>query len=237
MSGWIKLHRQITHWEWYDDHNTFRLFMHLLLKANHKERSYRGVKIEVGCVMTGRELLSKETGLSVQQIRTCLERLKSTNEITVKSNKQGTIIQVVKYKDYQVTTNESTTNQPTSNQQVTTNKNVKKEKNDNTIPSLEEFMAYGLSKLEDVSHDALRLKYESWIANDWCITRDNISKPILRWKNTLLNTLPYLSKQPKQQTIISDFVYKDESNMTDEELWAYAKEKMEHRKKEIAIYG
>jgi hypothetical protein len=237
MSGWIKLHRQITDWEWYDDHNTFRLFMHLLLKANHKERSYRGVKIEVGCVMTGRELLSKETGLSVQQIRTCLERLKSTNEITIKSDKQGTIIQVVKYKDYQVTTNESTTNQPTSNQQVTTNKNVKKEKNDNTIPSLEEFMAYGLSKLEDVSHDALRLKYESWIANDWCITRDNISKPILRWKNTLLNTLPYLSKQPKQQTIISDFVYKDESNMTDEELWAYAKEKMEHRKKEIAIYG
>jgi hypothetical protein len=199
MSGWIKLHRQITDWEWYDDHNTFRLFMHLLLKANHKERSYRGVKIEVGCVMTGRELLSKETGLSVQQIRTCLERLKSTNEITIKSDKQGTIIQVVKYKDYQVTTNESTTNQPTSNQQVTTNKNVKKEKNDNTIPSLEEFMAYGLSKLEDVSHDALRLKYESWISNNWAISRDGKVNPILNWKNTLNNTLVYLPKQPKQE--------------------------------------
>ena len=199
MSGWIKLHRQITDWEWYDDHNTFRLFMHLLLKANHKERSYRGVKIEVGCIMTGRELLSKETGLSVQQIRTCLERLKSTNEITIKSNKQGTIIQVVKYKDYQVTTNESTTNQPTSNQQVTTNKNVKKEKNDNTIPSLEEFMAYGLSKLEDVSQDALRLKYESWLSNNWAISRDGKVNPILNWKNTLNNTLVYLPKQPKQE--------------------------------------
>lgn len=199
MSGWIKLHRQITDWEWYDDHNTFRLFMHLLLKANHKERSYRGVKIEVGCIMTGRELLSKETGLSVQQIRTCLERLKSTNEITIKSDKQGTIIQVVKYKDYQVTTNESTTNQPTSNQQVTTNKNVKKEKNDNTIPSLEEFMAYGLSKLEDVSHDALRLKYESWLSNNWAISRDGKVNPILNWKNTLNNTLVYLPKQPKQE--------------------------------------
>jgi hypothetical protein len=199
MSGWIKLHRQITDWEWYDDHNTFRLFMHLLLKANHKERSYRGVKIEVGCIMTGRELLSKETGLSVQQIRTCLERLKSTNEITIKSDKQGTIIQVVKYKDYQVTTNESTTNQPTSNQQVTTNKNVKKEKNDNTIPSIEEFMAYGLSKLEDVSHDALRLKYESWLSNNWAISRDGKVNPILNWKNTLNNTLVYLPKQPKQE--------------------------------------
>lgn len=68
----------------------------------------------------------------------------------------------------------------------------------NTIPTLEEFMAYGLSKLEDVSHDALKLKYEVWLANDWSITRDDVKKPILRWKTTLLNTLVYLPKQPKQ---------------------------------------
>jgi len=128
MSGWIKIHRQITEWEWYNDANTFRLFMHLILKANHKAKNYRGVKIEVGCLMTGRELLSKETGLSIQQIRTCLERLKSTKEITIKTDKQGTVIQILKYEKYQVSTNESTTKQPTSNQQVTTNKNEKNEK-------------------------------------------------------------------------------------------------------------
>ena len=128
MSGWIKIHRKITEWEWYDDINTFRLFMHLILKANHKARNYRGVNIELGCLMTGRELLSKETGLSIQQIRTCLERLKSTNEITIKSTKQGTIIQVLNYKKYQVSTNEITAEQPQSNQQVTTNKNLKNEK-------------------------------------------------------------------------------------------------------------
>lgn len=128
MSGWIKIHRKITDWEWYDDVNTFRLFMHLILKANHKARNYRGVNIELGFLMTGRELLSKETGLSIQQIRTCLERLKSTNEITIKSTKQGTIIQVLNYKKYQVSTNEITTEQPQSNQQVTINKNLKNEK-------------------------------------------------------------------------------------------------------------
>jgi hypothetical protein len=128
MSGWIKIHRKITEWEWYDDVNTFRLFMHLILKANHKARNYRGVNIELGCLMTGRELLSKETGLSIQQIRTCLERLKSTNEITIKSTKQGTIIQVLNYKKYQVSTNEITAEQPQTNQQVTTNKNLKNEK-------------------------------------------------------------------------------------------------------------
>ena len=27
MEGWIKLHRKITTWEWWDDHNTTRLFV------------------------------------------------------------------------------------------------------------------------------------------------------------------------------------------------------------------
>ena len=84
--GWVKIHRQIINWEWYDEPNTFRLFFHLLLKANHKPRKYRGAIIDVGQVMTGLDLLSKETGLSVQKIRTSLERLKSTNEITIKSS-------------------------------------------------------------------------------------------------------------------------------------------------------
>jgi hypothetical protein len=128
MSGWIKIHRKILEWEWYDDANTFRLFVHLLLKANHKDKNYKGQLVKVGSLLTGRELLSQQTGLSVRQVRTCLERLKSTNEVTIKSSKQGTIIEVVKYKNYQVMTNETTTGRPTNDQQTTTNKNVKNEK-------------------------------------------------------------------------------------------------------------
>ena len=70
MSGFIQIHRKITEWEWYDDANTFRLFMHLLLKANYKAKSYRGMQLEAGTILTGRDLLAKELKMSVQQIST-----------------------------------------------------------------------------------------------------------------------------------------------------------------------
>lgn len=132
-SGWIKLHRQLLEWEWYDDINTSRLFVHLLLKANHKDRKYRGTTIKRGQLLTGRNLLAAETGLSEQQIRTCLNKLKSTSDLTIKSTSKGTLLTVDKYGVYQgeddratsISTSKSTNEQPASNQQVTTNKNVR----------------------------------------------------------------------------------------------------------------
>tara|TARA_R110002096_G_scaffold92654_1_gene209338 strand:- start:138 stop:794 length:657 start_codon:yes stop_codon:yes gene_type:complete len=128
-NGWIKIHRQILEWEWYDEPNTLRLFLHLLLKANHKPRNYRGVNIKEGQIMTGYDKLAKELNLSTQKIRTSISKLKSTSEITSVSTSQGTIIQIVKYKDYQVVTSKTTDEQQTDNKPITTNKNVKKEKN------------------------------------------------------------------------------------------------------------
>lgn len=165
MSGWIKIHRKILDWEWYDDSNTFRLFMHLLLKANHKDKKYRGIVVETGSILTGRDLLSIETGLSVQQVRTCLERLKSTNEITINSSRQGTIIQIVKYKDYQVSTNDLTENQPKNNQQVTTNKNVKNNKEENNINIEERKQKFAISLnpyLEKYGREFLNDFYLYW---------------------------------------------------------------------------
>lgn len=128
QQGWIKLHRSILEWEWYDEPNTIRLFIHLLLKANHKPKKYRGVLIEYGQVMTGQELLAKEIKLTRSKIRLALDNLKTTNEITINSSPQGTIIQIVNYQNYQITTSEKTTEQPKDNQRTTTNKNDNNEK-------------------------------------------------------------------------------------------------------------
>jgi len=127
-NGWIKIHRKLLDWEWYDEPNTLRLFLHLLLKANHSPKNYRGVEIKEGQVMTGYDKLAKELNLSTQKIRTAISKLKLTNEITSVSSSQGTIIQVVKYKDYQVVTSKVTAKKQTDNKRITTNKNEKKEK-------------------------------------------------------------------------------------------------------------
>ena len=106
--GFIQLHRSLLEWEWYDDKNTKILFLDCLLKAYYKDKNYRGKTIKRCSFLTGRDVLKNELGLSVQQIRTSLTKLKSTNEITIESSSQGTIIEVVKYNDYQEITNKST---------------------------------------------------------------------------------------------------------------------------------
>ena len=200
MSGWIKLHRQILEWEWFDDKNTFRLFMYLLLKVNHKERNYRGKLIEVGQTLTGLDLLSKEVGLTIQQIRTSLTKLKSTNEITIKTSSKGTIIQVVNYKKYQIVTNQTTDEQQTNNKQVTTNKNVKKEKNENntfTPPTAEDVKSYCLERKNFVNANTFIDFYES---KGWMVGRNKMKD----WKACVRTWEKSSTEQHKQQEPIQD---------------------------------
>ncbi len=170
MSGFIQIHRKITEWEWYDDANTFRLFMHLLLKANYKAKSYRGMQLESGTVLIGRELIAKELRMSVQQIRTALNKLELTGEITIESSSQGTKVQLIKYKEYQMPTSEQpasnqpvTSEQPTSNQRVTTNNKDNKENKENK------------ENKKEASFDFLKsiidLGVEEQVAKDWMVVR------------------------------------------------------------------
>ena len=139
MSGWVKLHRKITEWEWWDDHNATRLFIYIITKANHKDKNWRGVNIKRGQFLSSLDKLTKETGISSQKIRTAIKRLKSTNEITSESTSRYTIYTVNKYDLYQYEQQENniqnnkplTNGQQTTNKQVTTtnnNKNIKKVK-------------------------------------------------------------------------------------------------------------
>jgi len=136
--GFIALYRSILDWEWYSDINVCRLFTHLLLKANHKDNKWHGKSIKKGCLITSLNHLSEETGLSVQQVRTSLNKLKSTNEITSTATNRFTLISVINYSDYQKIEKPSNkpNNSKVTNKQQTDNKQItNKQQTDNNKQS------------------------------------------------------------------------------------------------------
>ena len=74
--GWIKTHREIMEWEWFDDAEIFRFFQYLILKANYEEKSWKNIIIPKGSFLTGRLQLSRDLNRSERQIRTMLNKLK-----------------------------------------------------------------------------------------------------------------------------------------------------------------
>ena len=124
------LHRKLLDWEWYSKPVVKSVFIHSLLRANHKDGKWQGKEIKRGSFISSINKISSEIGHSVQEIKTALKHLKSTNELTTKGNTQHTVFTVVNYENYQGLTSDLTNEQPTVNQRATTNNNDNNEKND-----------------------------------------------------------------------------------------------------------
>ena len=183
-NGWIKLHRKILKWEWYQDKNTKSLFIHLLLKANFEDKHWKGIEIKRGQVLIGRKQISQEINISEQSIRTSLMKLKSTNEITIKSTNKHSIITLNNYETYNYINDninqqnnhqdnqQLTNNQPTTNQQLTTTKNNKNDKNDKNVENIKKIY----------SPDSAEIKLSELLLNLISKRNPNFKKPnIQKW--------------------------------------------------------
>lgn len=126
--SYVKLFRKFEKWEWYTDVNTTKLFIHCLLKANWKDGNFRGNEIKRGSFLTSTEKLARESGLSIQNVKTAIKHLQLTNEITKEKMLNGALITVINYDVYQQDNKQDnqrnnkllTNNQPTTNQRLTT---------------------------------------------------------------------------------------------------------------------
>ena len=125
-TGYIKLHRKMLDWQWYDDIAVKTVFLHLLLTASYKNSSWQNEAIKPGQVITSYESMNKILKIGVQKIRTAIKKLKSTGEITIESTNKYTLITIEKWEQYQYTADEPNTQinkqtniQLTSNQQAT----------------------------------------------------------------------------------------------------------------------
>ena len=100
-TGHILLHRKILKWEWFTDQSTCKLFIYCILRANWQKARFRGTEIERGEFITSLETLKNELGLSERNVRTALDHLKSTGEISERIYKKFRIITVNNYDKYQ----------------------------------------------------------------------------------------------------------------------------------------
>lgn len=115
MEGYIKLHRSMLDWEWYQDANTARVFLHLLLVANWKPGKWHGVEIGRGQRLTSYAGIAKEIRLSVKNVRTAISHLKSTGEVAIKSTNRYLLITIENYDKYQALVDEDGTQSGTQN--------------------------------------------------------------------------------------------------------------------------
>jgi len=182
MSGWIKLHRKLTDWEWYSDVNTSRVFLHLLLVANHKDNQWRGIHIKRGQRLTSFSKLAIETNLSIKNIRTAIKRLKSTNEVASYSNAQHTVFTVINYDLYQDEASEVASEGQAKGKQGATNKNVKNDKNEKKLtPTVQPEV-----KQSKYKFDSYQMEFAVWMHSQLLIQNPNFKKPNLEsWANTL----------------------------------------------------
>lgn len=122
--GWIKLHRKFLEWEWYTDSKMVHLFIHLLLSASIEDRKWKGIVLQRGQLATTVAELSKKTGLTAQNIRTCLEKLENSQIINRQSTNKYTLVTICNYESYQAigSIDQQTANNQVTNDQQTTNK-------------------------------------------------------------------------------------------------------------------
>jgi hypothetical protein len=146
--------------------------------------------------------MALHTGLTESQVRTCLDRLKSTNEIASQSTNEYTIFTINSWKKYQIDNDDSQQNrQPIANQSPTNRhiqevKKVKKEKNNTAFvpPELNEIFEFSKTLNWSGDHFGCAESFFTYRAGqkwkgvkDWKMTYRNYLT--MDWQRFLVRTL------------------------------------------------
>lgn len=143
-SGFITLHRRILDWQWYEDANVMRVFLHLLLTANHKDKKWKETTIKRGQVATSYDSISMKLGLTARQVRTSVGKLKNSGECVTRRSGLFLLVTIVKYDDYQNNRVEEVTRSVAGKSRechenvtrMSINNNVNNDNNDNNVNNI-----------------------------------------------------------------------------------------------------
>jgi hypothetical protein len=66
------------------------------------------------------------------------------------------------------------------------------------IPTYDLFLSYAKQQKPKVDESLVKLKYDSWVINEW---KDGNGNKIVNWKSKLNNTLPYIAEKETKKFI------------------------------------
>ena len=164
--GWIKLHRVFLHWEWFDDPNTLKLFIYLLLSVNYENKRWRGATVKPGQIITSYQHLANELGLTYEQTRRATAKLKRTGEITYEGTPNYSLITLNKWEMYQSKDTDKSTGRRTDDAQTTHRRRtddqqlLKKDKKDKKDKKGERKYD-SLSKITNKDFEEIAAKYKT----------------------------------------------------------------------------
>jgi hypothetical protein len=133
--GYVGIWRKLLDWKYYQLSCYIHLWIHLLLKVNHKDNYVKGNLIKRGQTFTSRDALSRETGIHRSSVDRILKTLEIEHQIEQQKTNKYRIITIIKHGDYLISEphfeQQVSNKRATAEQQLSTNnndKNYKKEK-------------------------------------------------------------------------------------------------------------
>lgn len=92
--------KQFLEWECFGNSHMVHIWIYFLLKANEQACEYNGIEVPRGSFVTSLDSISKDTKLSVREVRTCLEKLIATSKVTSKTTNRFRVITICDYDTY-----------------------------------------------------------------------------------------------------------------------------------------
>lgn len=104
--GLVFLHRKVRELPFYKtDSEAVHLWIHLIMEVNSADgmvtTEFGEYPVSRGQVITGRNTLSKDTGIAPDRVKYLLNKFAKMGMITTLANKKFTLLTVTKYDDYQ----------------------------------------------------------------------------------------------------------------------------------------
>lgn len=144
MNGYIKLYRKLLENKIFDNEKLLKVWVWCLLKATYKEHDQlvglQTVHLMPGQFIFGRFKNAEELKINPNTLKKYMEFLSSERLISIKSTNKFSVVTVVNWELYQSEEENNTNKIPTKYQQNTTNKKVKKEKNNTPLTPHKEIL-------------------------------------------------------------------------------------------------